>query len=841
MTASKNRRVLVVDDNRSIHEDFRKILCPVRISRRELDATEEALFGPSEATVEQTEFEVDSAFQGQDAVLLVKEALEAGRPYAMAFVDVRMPPGWDGVETTQKMWELDRSLQVVLCTAYSDYSWGELFSKLGQHDGLLILKKPFDAVEAFQLAHALTEKWGLHQQSLRKMENLESQIAERTGELVETNLALQAEVRKHMLAEEELRGKTALLEAQLNSSLDGILVVDQHGKKSVVNQKAADLLKMTGLLEENAGRDEELRMAAAITTNPGEFMRKVEHLSAHPEQVSRDELELVNGTVLDLYSSPVLGREGKSYGRIWTFRDITVRRKTEETLRLLSSAVQQSKESIVITDADLDLPGPRILFINPAFTEMTGYTEADTLGQSPRLLQGPKTDRLEMRRLKNNLKRGEVFKGGTVNYRKDGSEFDMEWQITPIRDGCGKVTHHVAIQRDVSERKRVEGQLFQSQKFETVGKLAGGVAHEFNSILTSIIGQSELLLNDLPQGGPLSKRATEIGKAAARGAILTRQLLAYGRKQLLQQETLDLNKVISSVQGVVLHLMGNDVETRFAMDSSLNPVKADSGQLEQVIINMAMNAKQAMPDGGRLAIQTANVTVDAQSPEVGPDLNPGDYVMLTIGDTGIGMSEEVKSRAFEPFFTTKAVGQGTGLGLSTCYGIIRQSGGHITVQSECGNGTTFQIYLPPATSQPTTVRPAAGEAEFSGGSETIVLVEEDPAFRRMATTLLSRLGYLVLPAADALEALSLQKQHAGEVDLLIADVAPGGLSAGELVEKLRSLRPNTRILFTSSYTDGSLPEYGDLGGRIALLQKPYTPSALALKLREVLDEGKPEI
>jgi len=836
MTAPKNRRVLVIDDNRSIHEDFRKILCPARISSSELDATEEALFGRSEATVEQTEFEVDSAFQGQDAVLLVKEALDAGTPYAMAFVDVRMPPGWDGVETTQKMWELDRSLQVVLCTAYSDYSWGELFSKLGQHDGLLILKKPFDAVEAFQLAHALTEKWWLHRQSLRKMEILESQVAERTGELIDINQALQAEVRKHMLAEEELRGKTALLEAQLNSSLDGILVVDERGKRSVVNQMSADLLKMIGPIEEDVGRDEELRMAAAITTNPEEFMKKVENLTAHPGQVSRDEVELVNGTVLDLYSSPVLGRDGRSYGRIWTFRDITERMQTEETLRLLSSAVQQSKESIVITDADLDLPGPRIVFVNPAFTEMTGYTEADTIGKNPRILQGPKTDRAEMRRLRDNLRRGEVFKGGTVNYRKDGSEFDMEWQITPIRNGCGKVTHHVAIQRDVSERKRVEGQLFQSQKFETVGKLAGGVAHEFNSILTSIIGQSELLLNDLPQGGPLANRATEIAKAAARGGTLTRQLLAYGRKQLLQQETIDLNKVISSVEGVVLHLMGNGVETRFIMGSSLNPVKADSGQLEQVIINMAMNAQQAMTFGGSLTILTANVTVDAQSPEVGPDLNPGDYVMLAISDTGTGMSDEVKTRAFEPFFTTKAVGQGTGLGLSTCYGIIRQSGGHITVQSEGGSGTEFRIYLPHAPCEPTTVRPVSEETNLPMGSETIVLVEEDPALRRMAAALLGRLGYLVLPAADRLEALSLLKQHAAEgVDLLLTDVAPAELAGEDLPEKVRAFCPDIRILFTSSYTDGTALKYGDSSGGIAPLQKPFTPSALAQKLREVLD------
>jgi PAS domain S-box-containing protein len=640
--------------------------------------------------VQPTQFEVDSAYQGQEGVLLVKKALEAGLPYAMAFVDVRMPPGWDGVETTRRIWELDPNLQVVLCTAYSDYSWDEMFEKLGHRDGLLVLKKPFDAVEALQLAHALTEKWWLHQQFRRKMEELESRVAE--------------------------------------------------------HQRA------------------------------------------------------------------------------------------EESLRLLSSAVEQSKESIVITDAQLDLPGPKILFVNPAFTQMTGYTAEEAVGKTPRILQGPRTDKTVLKRLLQNLQQGETFAGEAINYRKDGKEFNMEWQIAPICNANGKTTHFVAIQHDITARKRLEAQLVQSQKMETVGKLAGGIAHEFNSILTAIIGQSELLRNDLPAGSPLVKNAMEISRAAGRAATLTRQLLAYGRKQILQPETLDLNRVIASMEGMFHHLMGGGVDTQIVTAAGLHAVKADAGQIEQVIMNMAINARDAMPNGGKLTLETANVSFDEESVGRYPELKAGDYVMLAIADTGAGMSEEVKARLFEPFFSTKAVGQGAGLGLSTCYGIVKQSGGHISVYSEVGRGATFKIYLPQVEQQTRIPVQRLDSQELPRGTETILLVEDDPALREMASTLLRRLGYTIWAAANGVEALSLKQQrNVGHIDLLFTDVVMPHMSGKELADRVEALYPHTRILFTSAYTESAIVHQGVLNKGVALLQKPFTPSALANKLREVLD------
>jgi PAS domain S-box-containing protein len=707
----KNRRVLVIDDNRSIHEDFRKILSPGTITGAAIDATEMAVFGHLTDAAAQTEFKVDSAYQGQEGVALIRKAAEAKLPYAMAFVDVRMPPGWDGVETTRKIWEIDSTVQVVLCTAYSDYSWSQMFEKLGHSDGLLILKKPFDAVEAFQLAHTLTEKWWLHQQFLKKMEELESRVVERTAELRQTNRALETEVAEHQRA--------------------------------------------------------------------------------------------------------------------------------EQSLQLLNSAVEQSTEAILITDAQLDLPGPKILFVNPAFTKMTGYKAEEVLGKTPRVLHGPRTDRAVLTRLRQSLDCGETFEGEAINYRKNGEEFNLEWQIAPIRNTDGKTTHFVALQRDITARKRFETVQFQSQRMETVGKLAGGIAHEFNSILTAIIGQSELLLGDLPPGSPLAKNGIEISQAAGRATVLTRQLLAYGRKQILQPENLDLNQVIASMEGMFRHLMGGEVVMHTIPAPGLHAVMADAGQIEQVILNMAINAREAMPNGGKLTLETANVSFDQESVGRYPELRAGDYVMLAITDTGAGMKEEVKARVFEPFFTTKAVGQGTGLGLSTCYGIVKQSGGHISVYSELGRGTTFKIYLPQVRTQAAIAIPRLASPELPRGTETILLVEDDPALREMAGTLLKRLGYTVWAAANGIEALSLKQQrNVGHIDLLFTDVVMPHMSGKELADRVQALNPHTKILFTSAYTENAIVDQGVLNKGVVLLQKPFTPSALAHKLREILDQPK---
>jgi PAS domain S-box-containing protein len=488
--------------------------------------------------------------------------------------------------------------------------------------------------------------------------------------------------------------RLALLEAQVNASTDGILVVDERGTKVFQNGRVAELFGLPAAIAAQDDDGPQRRWAAAQTVDPVAFVAMVTHLMAHPFESSRDDVVLTNGTILDRHTSPVVGQHGEYFGRVWTFRDVTSSRAREQSLQLLGAAVQQARESIVITDAMLDAPGPRILFVNPAFTRMTGYGADDVIGRTPRLLQGPRTDQATLRRMREQLTRGETFDGEVVNYRRNGEAFDLEWHVAPIVDAAGAITHFVAIQHDVTERNRIAAQLMQSQKLETVGRLAGGVAHEFNSILTAIIGQSQMLLDGLPSGSGLSWHAREISEAAGRASVLTRQLLAYGRKQWLHPERVDLNAMLVGMAGVLRILMGPAIDTRMVHAAGLTAIHADAAQLEQVIMNIALNARDAMPNGGTVTFETAAVTVDPDGVGRWPDLVPGRYAMLAITDSGRGMTEEVRAHVFEPFFSTKLTGAGTGLGLSTCYGIIKQSRGHIAVYSEPGRGTTFRVYLP---------------------------------------------------------------------------------------------------------------------------------------------------
>jgi len=517
-------------------------------------------------------------------------------------------------------------------------------------------------------------------------------------------------------------------------------------------------------------------------------------------------------------------------------RKLKAIRRLEESQRLLASAVEQSKESIVITDAQLDFPGPKIIFANPAFTKMTGYEASEVMGMTPRILQGPRTDRTVIKRLRQTLEQGGTFEGETINYRKDRKEFDTEWQIGPIRNPEGKITHFVAIQHDVTERKRIETLLFQAQKMETVGKLAGGVAHEFNSILTAIIGQSELLVEELPPHGRLGNSAREIRLAADRAATLTRQLLAYGRKQILQPAVLDLNRVLADMTGTLQHLLGRDVDVRFVPQPGLKRVRIDPDQMNQVIISIAMNASDAMPNGGKFTLETANMTLDEDYVRPFPGLKPGGYVMLAMTDTGVGMTAETKPRIFEPFFSTKGVGQGTGLGLATCYGIIKQSEGHLSVYSEVARGATFRVYLP----EVDQTLPAPRRAQAPGlprGTETILLAEDDPSLLEMAASLLRRLGYTVLTAVDGVEALSIKNRpDIGRIDLLLTDLVMPHMSGKELSDRIRAIYPRTKILFTTAYAENAIAHQGVLDEGVALLQKPFTPTALASKVREVLDQ-----
>lgn len=506
-------------------------------------------------------------------------------------------------------------------------------------------------------------------------------------------------------------------------------------------------------------------------------------------------------------------------------------------LRLLEAAVEQASDAILICTAQADDPtSHEVVYVNPAFTRMTGYAPGEILAQSPFLLGGPETDRERAEQLYNDLTAGRTLSGEMVAYDKDRSEFIMQWQVVPLRGGDdGEVTHLVAVQRNVTEQRRMENQLRQSQKMEAVGRLAGGVSHDFNNLLTAIIGYNQLLLNAIGPDHPQRDAVEQIGKAAKRAATLTGQLLAFSRRQVLQLKVIDLNEVLRGIESILRRLIGEDIVLEISPSSKPAKVKADPGQLEQVVLNLAINARDAMPEGGRLSILIGEEYVGAEQAR-DFDGEPGAHVLLTVEDSGKGMDTETQAKIFEPFFTTKGKDKGTGLGLATVYGIVKQSGGFIGVKSSTGKGTTFMVFLPCSAGLPVQPLPRSHSGTVERGDETVLLAEDDDGVRQLVSTVLVEHGYRVLEAADGVKALALAAEMAEPIDLLISDVVMPDMRGPELVQRMTAGRPDLRTLFISGYADGASPHRGEFGADAPFLQKPFSPEELMHKVREVLDK-----
>lgn len=388
-------------------------------------------------------------------------------------------------------------------------------------------------------------------------------------------------------------------------------------------------------------------------------------------------------------------------------------------------------------------------------------------------------------------------------------------------------------QKEMANRQRLEEELRQAQKMEAIGRLAGGVAHDFNNLLTVITGYSDLILAMAPPDFEFQEQLEEIRGAGERAGALTRQLLAFSRRQVLKAEVLDLNDVVDRMNKLLKRLIGEDIDLATRLRPDLHPVEFDPGQIEQIVMNLAVNARDAMPNGGRLTIETANVELDAEYAREHPDAHAGPHVMIAITDSGSGMTQEVKAKIFDPFFTTKALGQGTGLGLSTVYGIVKQSGGNIWVYSELGHGTTFKIYLPSAEGRAATTQPAT-EAASTRGTETLLVVEDDAAVRGLLRRVLRKAGYTVLDTGDPEDALRICREHAGMIALVLTDVVMPKMGGREFAEKARTLRPDMCTVYMSGYTDDAIVHHGVLEPGTAFIEKPISPEMLLAKMREFL-------
>ena len=516
-------------------------------------------------------------------------------------------------------------------------------------------------------------------------------------------------------------------------------------------------------------------------------------------------------------------------------RDITVRKRAERELRLRDRAIQAVSQGIIITDPCK--PDNPIIYTSPGFTRLTGYESEELVGKNCRCLQGPDTDAATLATVRDALGQGGACSVELLNYRKDGTTFWNHLTISPVNDAAGHVTNFVGVQTDVTERRQLESQFRQAQKMEAVGRLAGGVAHDFNNVLSVILSYADLIGGDLKAEEPVRADIEEIRKAALRAAGLTRQLLAFSRQQVLDAKVLNVHESVTGVEKMLHRLLGADIELTVLPTNDLWSIKADPGQIEQVLMNLAVNARDAMPRGGELTIETENVVLDSDYARAHHDVKPGSYVRLAVTDNGIGMNEETQARIFEPFFTTKDEARGTGLGLATVFGIVKQSGGHIWVYSEPGKGTTFKLYFPKV-SGVAEVRPLEPPtAELSHGTGTILLVEDDDQVRAVAQNILRRCGYVVLTAPNAGEALLICEKHGAKIHLLLTDVVLPRMSGRQLAERLGPLRPGMKVLFMSGYTDDAVLQHGVLDSDVAYLQKPLTPASLTRRVQEVLGGG----
>jgi two-component system cell cycle sensor histidine kinase/response regulator CckA len=511
--------------------------------------------------------------------------------------------------------------------------------------------------------------------------------------------------------------------------------------------------------------------------------------------------------------------------------DITERKSSEERICRLAQVVENSAEMIAIGD-----PEGRIAFANRALLRATGYSEAELVGRSfaTSLLSHNNPPRLDQE-IQSRTISGGGWSGECIICRKDGSEFPVLLSTSQIKDNQGSVIGTFGIAQDITERKHLEKQLAVAQKMEAVGQLAGGIAHDFNNLLGVMIGYSELLQEGFPPEDPRVRKLQQIKRAGERAASLTRQLLAFSRKQVIQPRVLDLNSLVGEVNKMLVRLVREDIELLCNLKPALGRIKADPSQVEQVIINLVVNARDAMPGGGKIIIETANAYLDESYCRSHTSVKPGRHVMIAISDTGTGMDAKTQAHMFEPFFTTKEPGKGTGLGLATVYGIVKQSGGSIWVYSQLGKGTTFKIYFPCVDEAVQLLEFAPGSSQIPRGSETILLAEDAEGMRELICELLTRNGYTVLTAESSQELLNVTERYSAPIHLLLTDVVMPGMNGRDLADRLWAAHPGMRAIYMSGYTSDAIVHHGVLREGIDFLEKPFSEEALMRKLREVLD------
>jgi PAS domain S-box-containing protein len=676
-----------------------------------------------------------------------------------------------------------------------------------------------------------------------------------TDYLLKDRLARLGQAVTHALQEKQLRAEKQQAEAALLESAEQYrLLFDSNPHPMwVFDQETLAFLAVNAAAVRQYGysRKEFLAMTIKDIRPPEDVPILLDYRAKRVNQPTPSESSLTmpglwrhrkkDGTLIDveITHSPISLKRRDA--QLVLANDITERKRAEGKLRESEARFRQMAESIQEVFWMTDLDKNQMIYVSPSYEKIWDRT-CESLYQQPQsFLDAIHLDDREHVISSLGKQRQGDFDEVYRIVRPDGSARWIRDRAFPIRDESGHVYRMAGIAEVITERKQLEVQFLQSQKMDAIGRLAGGVAHDFNNLLTAIIGYSQLLLDSLSPSDPRRSDAEQIKGAGERAATLTRQLLAFSRKQVLQQKVLNLNEVIADMEKLRQRMIGEDIDLTILHGPTLGYVKADPGQIEQVLMNLAINARDAMPQGGRLIIETANVDLDDAYAHEHASVSPGGYVRLTVSDNGCGMDAEVRAHLFEPFFTTKAPGEGTGLGLATVYGIVKQTGGHIYVYSEPGHGTTFKIYLPRAEESAELFDPTVPIEAPARGSETVLLVEDDDAVRTLARDVLKRNGYRVLEARQGAEALRICQQRAGAIHLMVTDMIMKGMNGYELAKRVTSRYPEIKVLYISGYTSNVMVHQGVLEPGVTLLQKPFTPDALARKVRELLDQHPSEV
>ena len=637
--------------------------------------------------------------------------------------------------------------------------------------------------------------------------------------------------RQLLSSSRELARNLALLQGITEGTTDAVFVKDLQGRYLMINSAGARFVGRT--IEEVLGRDDS-------DWFPAEAARAIrlrdEELAQSGLAQTYEEVLSANGVsrVFLATKGPFRDTNGEVIGLLGICRDITDRKRAEEEIRKSQQKLRIHFEHTPLAVVEWDLEF-RVTAWNPSAERIFGYTREEAMGQHASFTIPAQFREHVDQVWQALLKQSGGTRSTNDNITKSGRHISCEWYNTPLVDDSGRVLGVASLVHDVTDRVALEDRLRQSQKMEAIGRLAGGVAHDFNNLLTVILGYAQILADGVPAGSRLGDSTGQIKSAAERAAGITRQLLAFSRKQVLSPRILNLNDTMMNLDSLLRRLIGEDIEVLTVPENDLGSVKADPGQIEQVIMNLALNARDAMPHGGKLTLETANAQLDETYATEHQPITPGRYVMLAVSDTGEGMSPEVQARIFEPFFTTKEVGKGTGLGLSTVYGIVKQSGGYIWVYSEPGGGTTFKIYFPSVDQAAEVLGADRRTGNGMRGTETILLVEDDPQLRQLSSSVLAHCGYRMLVANGPEEGLMIARANQKDIRLLITDVVMPGMNGRQLAEQILQASPNMKVLYISGYTNNAIVHYGVLDKGLWFLPKPFTLAALMSKVREVLD------